>query len=386
MQLRALMRFALVLVLASMIPSQVATAQQEPLNSTARAELAAITLTSAELPQGYQLASESFIGANQAPFAGIDPGTLESAGFRGMYVSSYEVPGEAGGITSYASLWVDAGSAQAGFELIEDESVTEPGDTMQDEPLEAGDGPAELTTGVVETGGATLHVTDGTFTVDRFVVGVSVETLPDNAPDDDAMASLIESLESRAERVAGGEAPDGIDLAMPGATLDLRPLGAELQAGFISSSEAEALYGVSGSSLGGIKTSWVSLVATGEGATAPYVVVAVSSFENDDNAARVVAQSADIVPLSIELQPVDGYSVEGTDSIRAYNYESFLGDRDGSPDSFRAVAQSGNQVIVIDVQGAGSIESAQASVSSLMASQVQCSAEGCELPETDLGG
>ncbi|HYH12435.1 MAG TPA: hypothetical protein VD789_08795, partial [Thermomicrobiales bacterium] len=169
------------------------------------------------------------------------------------------------------------------------------------------------------------------------------------------------------------------------ATLDLRSLGTEIQAGFISSKESEALYGVSGSSLGGIQTSWVSLVATGEDESAPYVVVAVSSFENGDNAARVVDQADDIVPLSIELQQVDGFAVEGVDNVRAFQYASPLGSSDGSPDSFRGVAQVGERVIVIDIQGAGSIESAQSSVSALIAAQAGCSAESCELPQVDLG-
>ncbi|HYH11903.1 MAG TPA: hypothetical protein VD789_06070, partial [Thermomicrobiales bacterium] len=232
MQLRALMRFALALALTSLIPIPSASAQQPSLDTTARAQMAAITLTIAELPNGYQLQSESFVSADQTPFEGIDTDTLIDSGFLGMYVSTYQVPGETGSISSYVSLWPDAGSAQAGFELIEDETITDAGAAMQDGPLEAGDGAAELTSGVVETDGNTLQVTDATFTVDRFIVGVAVESLPDNAPDDEAMGTLVSSLESRATSVVGGEAPEGTDLSLPGATLDLRSLGTEIQAGF----------------------------------------------------------------------------------------------------------------------------------------------------------
>lgn len=386
MQLRALKRVVLVLVLASLIPFHTASAQQDPLDARARAELAAIPLTAEELPNGYERYSEWFVPADQVPYAGIDSETLVSSGFLGAYVSTYVIPGEEGSISSYASLWVDADSAKTGFDLTEDETVTSPGAAMQDEPLEAGDGPAELTTGVVDTEGSTLQLTDGTFTMDRFVVGISVETLPDSAPDDEAMQSLIDNLEDRASAVASGEAPQGIDLSLPSTILDLRPLGAELQAGFMSAPESEALYGVSGSSLDDLQVSWVLWVAAGEGDSTPYIVLAVSTYPDADNAARVVEQSADIVPFSVELQPVDGFTINGADSVRAYQYEDPLGDADGSPDSFRAVAQTGNQVIVVDIQGAGSVESAQSSVASLMTAQVQCSAESCELPEVDLGG
>jgi hypothetical protein len=385
MQLRALMRFALAMVLTSIISMQPASAQLAPLDAQERAELAAIPLTVSELPSGYQLHSESFISPDQSPFEGISTETLTDAGFRGMYVSTYKIPGDAGSIRTYASLWADAGSAQAGFELVEDESVTDPGAAMQDEPLEAGDGPAELTTGFIEAEGGTLQVIDATFTVDRFIAGVAIESLPDNAPDSDAIGSLVSSLEERANTVINGESPAGSDLSLPSSILDLRPIGEEIQAGFLSSPESEALYGVSGSSLGGIRTSWVTLVAAGEDATAPYVVVAVSSFENSDNAARVVDQADDIVPISIELKPVDGFSVDGVDTVRAFQYASPLGSTDGNPDSFRSVAQIGEQVIVIDVQGAGSVDDAQGTVTSLLTAQLQCSPGACELPEINIG-
>lgn len=385
MQLRALMRLALAMVLTSIISMQPASAQLAPLDAQERAELAAIPLTVSELPSGYQLHSESFISPDQSPFEGISTETLTDAGFRGMYVSTYKIPGDAGSIRTYASLWADAGSAQAGFELVEDESVTDPGAAMQDEPLEAGDGPAELTTGFIEAEGGTLQVIDATFTVDRFIAGVAIESLPDNAPDSDAIGSLVSSLEERANTVINGESPAGSDLSLPSSILDLRPIGEEIQAGFLSSPESEALYGVSGSSLGGIRTSWVTLVAAGEDATAPYVVVAVSSFENSDNAARVVDQADDIVPISIELKPVDGFSVDGVDTVRAFQYASPLGSTDGNPDSFRSVAQIGEQVIVIDVQGAGSVDDAQGTVTSLLTAQLQCSPDACELPEINIG-
>ena len=194
--------------------------------------------------------------------------------------------------------------------------------------------------------------------------------------------AMVETSESRANAVAQGQSPDGTDLALPSTVLDIRPLGAELQAGFLSAVETEALYAVSGSSLSGITASWVSGVMTGNG-EGPAVVIAASMFDDADTAARAVEQSADLVPVAIEPQPVD-IVVEGADMVRGYQYVS-PGSSDGTVDSFRGVMLVGSTVIVVDVQRATSVDVAQAAVTDLLAAQVACSGGTCQLPEVNLG-
>jgi hypothetical protein len=165
--------------------------------------------------------------------------------------------------------------------------------------------------------------------------------------------------------------------------LDLRPLGGELQAGFLSASETEAIYGVSGSSLSNITASWVSGVLTGEGGEGPAVVIAASTFADADTAARSVEQSGDLAPVVIEPQPVD-FAVGGADAARGYQYAS-PGAAEGTVDSFRGVMLIGTTVFVVDIQGAASVEMAQAAVTDLLAAQVACTGGTCALPEVNLG-
>jgi hypothetical protein len=382
MQLRGPWRLILVAILASltMLPLPQASAQTTGLDTQTRAQLAAIPLTSGELPQGYRLVTEGFTPDGQAAFTNIDQASL--AGYVGLYSSVYENPEAPGGIMSYVSVWTDAAAAEAGFAIVEDETVTSPGVALIDAELDAGTGSAELTAGTVEENGTALNVTDATFVVERFIVGVTVRTADDSPIDASGITAMVDALEGRANAVLSGQAPSGADLGLPGTVIDVRPLGVEQQAGFLSASESEALYGLSGSSLGGIQTSWVSYVATGDQGAAPYVAVAVSTFENADNAARVVEQSADLVPLTVELQPVEGYSVEGVEAVRGYQYAS---PGAAVPDSFRAVAQIGAQLVVIDVQGAASVEQAQTAATDLLAAQVRCGNGDCTLPQVNLG-
>lgn len=388
MLLRSLLRVTMVLMLAGtwMVSVTDVGSQTSGLDGQTRANLAAIPLTTDDLPDGYGLVGEAFLSAEQVASGDLDAGQISDAGFAGMYASVYQIPGEEGAITSYVSIWDDADSAATGFELLEDEAVTDPNGTSSDEELDAGDGPAELTTDTEETDGGTLISTDATFVVDRYVVGVVVATAGGGEIGADSIAALIEAAEARASTVTGGGAPGGIDLSLAMSTLEIGSLGTEVQAGFLSPTEAEALYGVSGSSLSGLQSSWVSLVAAGEDGTSPFVVVGVSAFEDGETSARVVEQSAELVPAELELQPVDDYGVDGTDGVRGYSFVSPATADATEANSFRAVAQSGDQVIVVDVQGAASVDEAQAAVTELLTAQLACGDGDCAVPDVGLGG
>jgi hypothetical protein len=374
-------RFAVIMMIAclALIPIVPASAQGGTLDQQGRAAMAAIPLIASDLPDGYRFTGEGFLPEDGTGIPGVDPAALVDAGLEGMYISGYQNPGTDGTIISYVSAWTDAGAADQGFALLEGEEEA----GLTDAPLEAGTGSAELTTGTVDVDGAVRSLVDATFVVDRYVVGVSVET-PQDAPMDEAgVQGLVDALEARAAAVVDGQSPAGTDLALPPSVLDLRPLGGEVQAGFLSAAETEALYGVSGSALSSITASWVAGVSSGEGGAGPTVVIAASTFPDADTAARVVEQAGDLSPLPIELQPVD-FAVDGADSARGYQYAS-PGSTDGVVDSFRGVIQIGTTMVVVDVQGAASVEVAQTAVSDLLAAQVACSGGTCQVPEVNLG-
>lgn len=378
-------RFALTVMIAWLALASLASAgaQEQALDQQQRAALAAIPLITSGLPDGYRFAGEGFLPAEQAGNPGVDPAALTDAGFAGMYVSVYQNASTGGSITSYASAWTDAAAAEQGFALLEDEAVSSPDASTSDAELDAGTGSAELTTGTVDVEGTTRAISDATFVVDRYVVGITVESSQDGAMDAAGMQTLVETLEARANAVVQGESPEGTDLALPPAVLDVRPLGGELQAGFLSASETETIYGVSGSSLSNITASWVSGVLTGDGGEGPAVVIAASTFGDADTAARTVEQSGDLAPVAIEPQPVD-IVVEGADAVRGYQYAS-PGAAEGAVDSFRGVMLIGTTVYVVDIQGAASVDAAQVAVTDLLAAQVACTGGTCELPEVNLG-
>jgi hypothetical protein len=381
-----LKRLALVTLIASLALAWAApVAAQEPaLDQQQRASLAAIPLITGDLPDGYLISAEGFLSAaGAASSLNLDPAALTDTGFQGMYLSIYQRADTGDTITSTVSAWTDAAAAEQGFALLEDESVTAPGADVTDSALAAGTGSAELTTGTVEVDGATHAVSDATFVVDRYVVGVSVETAPDATMDDAGMQALVDALESRANAVVQGQSPEGTDLALPPTVLDIRPLGVEAQAGFLSAGETERLYGVSGSSLSGITASWVSGVVAGENGAGPSIVIAASTFGDVDTAGRAVEQSADLAPVTLELTPVD-FAVDGADAAKGYQYAS-PGSADGTVDSFRGVIQVGSTMVVVDVQGAASVDTAQAAVSDLLAAQVACGGGTCQLPDINLG-
>jgi hypothetical protein len=379
-------RLVLALMIASLALGSVpaAGAQEAAPDQQQRAAMAAIPLITSDLPEGYAFAGEGFLpAATVASTFNVEEAQVTGAGFEGMYLSFYQAPDGGGTITSAVSAWTDAAAAEQGFALLEDEAVTTPGSDATDAELDAGTGSAELTTGTIDTEGGTRAVTDATFVVDRYVAGVTVET-PQDAPMDAAgIQAMVDALEARAGAVVAGQSPDGTDLTLPTAVLDLRPLGSEIQAGYLSAGETERLYGVSGSSLSNLTASWVSGIVAGEGGEGPAVVIAASRFPDADTAARVVEQSGDLAPVELELQPVD-IVVEGAGTVRGFQYAGPAA-ADGTLDSFRGVMQVDATVVVIDVQGAASVEAAQGAVTDLLTAQVACGGGSCQLPEVSLG-
>lgn len=392
MPIRNPLRLALFCALTGLLllPTTRAAAQIEltDLDPLTRAQFAAVPLTADELPDGYVLLGETFLSADQyAPGgdSGITGQTLVDSGFQAMYTSVYGHESGDGRITSYASLWNSGEDAVAGFELLEDESVTAPEGEFTDSLLDVDEGPAELSSGTIAIDGTSQQLRDASFVIETLIVGVTSQGSADAVVDTDGMTSLAQALEARAATVTGGAVPDGTDFSLATQTLNISTLGTEVQVGFLSPREAETIYGLSGSSLGNLEDAWVSLVSLGDDGAAPYLVVGRSSFEDAETAARVVEQSDQLVPLTISLEPAADFTVEGAGQVRGFTYVSPTAPDAAAPNSFRAVAQVDSVVIIVDVQGAGSVEDARAAATALLTAQLDCTRESCELPDIELG-
>ena len=361
-------------------------------DSALRAQMAAITLDSSALPGGYLFVGEAFLSAEQAVTGDVAADDLGGAGFVTQYVSTYRNSDTGYEISSYVSAWTDAAAAESGFAIIEDEATSHPGATLADTESPVGETPGETTTGSYpdsEDETISVNTNDVTFRVDRFLVGVSLNTFDGTVADAATVGTLAGTLEGRATAAIGGDNPDGTDLALVPQALPLFDLGTDLQSGFLGRADVEQMYGLRGSALSGLDASWSEAVGLGEGeALQPYLSVGLTTFGKEEDAASVVEQIDDLAPQVAGTEKIDGVEVEGADTVVAYSFPS-LATGAAEADSVRIVAVTGTALVVIDVQGAPSADIAQETAVALATAQVGCiGATSCATPElpADLGG
>jgi|GEM_PF-1818465 len=356
------------------------------LDTATRGNLAAITLDASSLPDGYAFNGETFLTADQLASGDVAAADFNDAGLVGYYISEYTNSGDGSIIRSYASAWGDASGVQAGFDLLEDETRTNPDASLTDAATEVGSDPREITTGTIpdaNDANVTYGIADVTFAVDQYLVGVSLQTSDGSEASTDTVNALAADLQSRAEGVVSGTAPAGTSLELPGKVLDLHDIGTTVQEGFLSAAEAEQQLGLNGSALGGFSASWVDSVGLGDGASslAPFVTIASTEFSDEAAAQSVVDQAADLTPNLEGLAPVDGVEVEGASAVAAFSFSSSAVTGSGV-DSFRIVFASGNTLTVIDVQGAPNLDAAQGAATELATAQVACAGDAsqCAVP------
>lgn len=362
-----------------------ASAQNAGADVTLRAQMAAMTLDDGALPDGYAFDGETFLTADQVASGDLEASGLADAGFVSQYLSAYSNDSLATRIRTYVSAWSDANAAEAGFDIIEDEDLTNPDGELTDGDATVGEEPRETTTGSYPDpadDSVTISTADVTFRVDRFLVGVAVETTNGESADAELAGTLAAELEGRATGAISAQNPDGTDLALVPQVLPLQDLGRELQAGFLSPAEVEELYGLQGSALASFSASWAQAIGVGEGdALQPFVAVGMTTFGDDADAATVVEQATDLLPSIVGIEAVDGVTIDGADQVAAYRFPSpAIGSTEN--DSFRVIFSAGPNVGVVDVQGADSSEIGQQVATDLATAQVACIGESsCAAPK-----
>jgi len=350
-----------------------------------RAQMASITLDGASLPGGYVFTGEAFLTAEQIASAEIGADELTDAGLVSYYVSTYRSPDSGYEISTYVSAWSDADAAEAGFEIVEDEGRSNPDGTFEDAEAIVGESPSETTTGTYPDSNddsVTVTTADATFRLDRFLIGASLETRDGATPDVQIVNALAATLEGRATAAINNGNPVGTDLELVPRVLPLSGLGIELQAGFLGAGDAEQMYGLQGSVLGGFTASWAEAVGLGDlDALQPYISVGVTSFGAEEDAAAIIEQIDNLAPEVPNAEEVDGVEIEGVDALVAYSFPSLATGADDA-DSFRVVAVAGSTLVVIDVQGAPDMETARETATLLATTQVGCLGEtSCAVPE-----
>lgn len=344
-------------------------------------QMAAITLDQSALPEGYTLVGETFLDADHAGYANIDAKTLTDSGFLGRYVSYYENTSTKGRIISYVSAWTNEDAAKAGFTLTEDETKTSTDSQLSDSSTDIGSEPRELTTGTFKDGDVTIGTADLTFTSGSFVIGVDVEKTDGSQPDSTVTDSLAKTLVTRASDVTAGKNPQFTDLALASETMPLGSLGTSIQIGFLTPTEVEHVYGVQGSSLSKLTASWTETVGIGKTATqVPYLTVGMTTFADADSAKAVVSGAGDLFPALANLTPVQNVAFDGADSAAAFTFTSSATNA-STPDSYRVLVTKDNLLIVVDVQGAPSVDLATEAATSLVKAQLGCvGQQSCPTP------
>jgi hypothetical protein len=355
-----------------------------------RAEMASIALQRSSLPAGYVFTGETFLSAEQVASGNVTADALTEAGFVSQYLSVYTDPDTGFQISSYVSAWTDAEAATSGFDVIEDEAGAHPDGSFTDGEAGVGEAPGETTTGTYPDpadSGITVSSVDTTFRMDRFLVGTSLQTFDGSAPDAAVVSELAGAIEARATAAVAGESPEGTDLALAPQALPLFAIGPSLQTGFLGAQDVEQMYGLQGSALGTLTAAWTDAVGLGDSDSGPYVSVALTQFATPEDAEAVVGQFADLTPATNGTEQVEGFALDGA-TAAAFTYPSAASGGE-TPDSFRIAAIKESTLIVIDVQGAPTIEVAETAAIDLAGNQLGCIGQSsCAVPElpTELAG
>ena len=337
-------------------------------------DLAAMTLDSEEIPEGFQLVAETYIdldilAENLSELVTADE--LEDLGIVGYYETTYVAVDGGSQIRSYVIEYPDANAVEDGFALLEDEERMVPGETdLEDAPGPEGIGeePSEVTTGTYGEPGAEQSSVDITFRIDRLGVGVAMETFDGSEPDEDLIEELAEVKEARVVAALTGEEIENVDPRLVERVVTFE--GETTFEGYQSVSDA---YGsVDSPAADGFIASYVRGATFSDDPTetiAPYVTVGVSSYEDEDAVLAVLDASDQIIPQFPELEEIDTPLIEGSATV-GYSFESLI--EGGDLASVRLLVAVDDELLSVDVQGFASADDALEAAVAVAEAEVAC--------------
>jgi hypothetical protein len=361
--------------------------------SADRTDLAAITLSSDQMPEGYVLNGEVYTGGEEVKTAlaglDIDLSALDDVDFRWFYQSQYGTPDGQSRMRIYVEEFGSEDDAVAGFEFLEDETLfVQDGVNSIDHPgLGLGEEPSEVTVTTADDSASTPPgvTMDTTFRVGHLLVGVSIFVAAPDSPDEAILEELAAALEERAIAVVNGDDVEGIDSSLSGRILTFE--GAlPVQEGYVTLFDAIGADAPQ-AGLDEYESGYLRLVAlnsnAGSSLPLPVAGVGLSTFSSEIGALAVIASASDLVAEFSLAEEVELDPIPGTSAAVAY---SFANPFDGSsPDSFRLMVVIGTSLLTVDVEGASSLELAENTVLLLMDQSLDCFEDGgcgnAELPE-----
>jgi hypothetical protein len=356
-------------------------------------DLAAMALDSDVMPEGYTLSNEYYVDLEALGNDLVARGTLddieefEALNITAYYESYYATTDLSQNIRSYIIAYEDEDDVQAGFDVLEDESVTIPpgGGEWDDEeaPDDIGEQPAEITTAVFEVPtnqqegvDETLEIVnvDFTFRVDRFHVGVAIEHSDGTDPDLDLVEELGAELEERVLDVLDEEEIENIDLELPSLLPALagpppfegyqtvseafpteQPMDEALEDGFVSS-----------------YTRGASFSDDPAAGWPPYLTIRISRFEDEETVLDLLDDPDALQPDFLSVEPEEIDSVEDYPAV-AFTFPSPITTE---PDSYLVYVGVDDLILEVQVQGTQEIEQAEEEALAIAEDFVACVTDG----------
>lgn len=356
-----------------------------------RLDLAAITITSDDVPASYGLNGESYTDGKTITSSivggSISQSDVDALDLRWYYQSEYQSTDGQNRVRSYVEEYGSEGGAKNGFALLEDETrFASSGVSSVDKPgLDVGEEPSEVTVSTVisTTDAPSAASIDARFRVGRLLVGIAFDTVTDTPPDEALLNELAGIIAERAQAVLDGKDVPGIDSSLSEHLLTFEG-GISVQDGYVSlvDTVGSAAPDIAVQSFDGGYLRVVALDTAGNpDVPLPIVSVLFSSFSSETGALAVISDALELTLPFDELESVRINPIPGTSAVQAFTYANPFESREA--DSYRVMAVVGNAVLTVDVEGVESLNLAEEVALSLLDQEIGCIDSSCgpaELP------
>lgn len=349
-----------------------------------RLDLAAMTLDSTTVPEGYTLFYELYLPGSRigSDLTGglIAQAEIDATGLQWYYESVYLSADGNTRLRSYVEQYTDADGAVRGFSLLENENRLAPaGAVFTDGPgAGVGEEPSEISEGSLQPAGTPMTITsiDSTFRTGNLLAGVSVDTVPGIAADKQLAIDLSQVLFDRIHTVLANQPVALIDYTLPGRIVTLGPAWTAHDEGYLGPTEVfgpQVDPAIAGAFVSGYFTNESPPTTSSAPFPVPLVSLTVASFQNESAPLQLLSGSGKLAPPFDGVQPLDIAPIPGSSVTQAYQYiNPVLSTDTAKPDSVRIVMVTGSNLLILDIQANKTLEGARDAAIQIATAQVGC--------------
>lgn len=349
-----------------------------------RLDLAAMTLDSTVVPEGYTLFYELYLPGSRigSDLTGglITQAEIDATGLQWYYESVYISADGNTRLRSYVEQYTDADGAVRGFSLLEDENRLAPaGAVFHDGPgAGVGEEPSEISEGSLQPAGTPMTITsiDSTFRTGNLLAGVSVDTIPGIAADRQLVIDLSQVLFDRIQTVLTNQPVALIDYTLPGRIVTLGTAWSAHDEGYLGPTE---VFGprvdpaIAGAFVSGYFTNESPPTTSSAPFPVPLVSLTVASFQNESALLQLLSGTNQLAPPFDGVQPLDIAPIPGSSVTQAYQYiNPVLSTDTAKPDSVRIVMVAGSNLLILDIQANKTLDGARDAAIRIATAQAAC--------------